>query len=110
MGIPGKRWPRGATNANERGNTDDRRKRRAWLLLTYESDQGPGTARCYRCGRVLDEDSLSVDRIVPGALGGKYTRDNIRPACLPCNSRTGGGVRGEDEEDFGPLKDGEVPF
>jgi hypothetical protein len=30
---------------------------------------------------------------VPGAHGGRYTHGNIRPACGPCNSETGGAVR-----------------
>lgn len=60
--------------------------------------------RCYRCGRLLHaevtlpdgtvvESTLTVDRIIPGAQGGKYRRDNIRPACSPCNSSTGGATR-----------------
>lgn len=59
------------------------------MLKTYESNKGPGTCRCYRCGVVLREATLTIDRIVPGCLGGRYTRDNIRPACLRCNSQTG---------------------
>ena len=34
--------------------------------------------------------NTAVDRIVPGAEGGRYVRGNIRPMCGPCNSRTGG--------------------
>ena len=36
---------------------------------------------------------LTVDRIVPGCQGGRYVRTNIRPACGPCNSETGGRTR-----------------
>lgn len=49
--------------------------------------------RCYRCGDLLTEDTVTVDRIIPGCKGGTYRRDNIRPACGPCNSETGGGLR-----------------
>jgi len=35
---------------------------------------------------------LTVDRIVPGVLGGTYRRNNIRPACGTCNSETGGAL------------------
>lgn len=45
------------------------------------------TARCYRCGALVHDGTLSVDRIRPG---GPYSRDNIRPACDDCNSVTGG--------------------
>lgn len=48
--------------------------------------------RCYRCGTVLTEDSLTIDRITPGAEGGTYTDANIRPACGTCNSATGGAL------------------
>lgn len=49
--------------------------------------------RCYRCGVLLTVDTVTVDRIIPGAKGGTYRRSNIRPACGPCNSETGGAVR-----------------
>jgi 5-methylcytosine-specific restriction endonuclease McrA len=78
---------RGTTNRNARGNTADRAARRAFLLANF----GNGTtAPCYRCGIELTNDTITVDRIVPGRDGGRYTRDNIRPACAPCNSETGG--------------------
>jgi hypothetical protein len=57
--------------------------------------------RCYRCGTLLSADTLTVDRIFPGILGGLYRtvlRDkrekvtNIRPACGPCNEKTGGAL------------------
>lgn len=50
--------------------------------------------RCYRCGVLLTVETVTVDRIKPGCQGGTYRRDNIRPACGPCNSSTGGAVRG----------------
>jgi len=64
------------------------------LLKTYESDQ-PGFCRCYRCGELLDDSTVTVDRIVPGCLGGRYVRTNIRPACSACNSETGGALASE---------------
>lgn len=41
--------------------------------------------RCYRCGRLLIFETLTVDRIIPGKKGGTYRRNNIRPACGTCN-------------------------
>jgi len=67
--------------------------RKFWLLRVWESNMGPGTCRCYRCGCILTLSTLTVDRIEPGAMGGRYTRDNIRPACVLCNSSTGARVR-----------------
>lgn len=57
------------------------------------------TCRCYRCGVLLWFGTMTVDRIHPGwkktkkwPKGGTYVRTNIRPACLSCNSETGGGM------------------
>lgn len=99
--------PRGTTNGNDRGSTTSRRNRRAWLMLNWVSDL-PGFVRCYRCGCLLhnpddpemlrlgvDSKPLSVDRITPGCQGGTYRRTSIRPACLRCNSSTGGRTRGK---------------
>lgn len=98
---------RGTSNADARGSSTARRNRRAWLVKTYESDI-KGLTRCYRCGCLLiNPDSvpfgtdglgpnirlLTVDRIIPGCRGGRYVRENIRPACGPCNSETGGSLR-----------------
>lgn len=85
---------RGTSNTNARGSSRDRAARRRYLLESYQSDAGPGTCRCYRCGRVLTIHTVTVDRIRPGCLGGRYVRANIRPACSRCNSATGGRTRG----------------
>lgn len=53
---------------------------------------GIPACRCYRCGRLLTVDTVTVDRIIPGCQGGTYRRNNIRPACGPCNSETGGAL------------------
>lgn len=83
---------RGTTNRNARGSSYSRRRRREWLVKTFESNR-PGMCRCYRCGRLLDESTVTVDRIRPGCRGGTYARGNIRPACAKCNSETGGATR-----------------
>lgn len=84
---------RGTTNTNVRGNTEDRRRRKLYLLVTYAADvdlNGECACRCYRCGELLTFDTVTVDKIVPQCCGGTYVRTNIRPACGPCNSKTGG--------------------
>lgn len=81
---------RGTTNRNERGSSEDRRRRRSWLLERF----GDGVqAPCWRCGALLTMTTITVDRITPGCRGGRYVRTNIRPACGPCNSETGGRER-----------------
>lgn len=107
---------RGTSNGNARGCSEDRRRRREWLVETYRADVDvliisweiftclrPSTqyptavpaCRCYRCGKLLTVDTVTVDRIIPGCQGGTYRRNNIRPACGPCNSETGGAQRGK---------------
>ena len=97
---------RGTTNGNDRGNNADRRRRREWLVEAYRADtdeviwvtEGDGgyetvpACRCYRCGILLTVDTVTVDRIVPGCLGGTYAHNNIRPACSNCNTETGAGL------------------
>jgi hypothetical protein len=78
---------RGTSNGNRRGGSKDRAIRRQWLVTTF----GDGhLCHCYRCDLVLTVDTVSPDRIVLGADGGTYRRDNIRPACGTCQSVTGG--------------------
>jgi hypothetical protein len=106
---------RGTTNGNARGGSDERRRRREWLVQTFRANvdvirielfHGPITVevvkgtegaepacRCYRCGVLLVADTLTVDRIRPGCQGGTYARTNIRPACGTCNSSTGATTR-----------------
>lgn len=58
--------------------------------FTVPHGEGATACRCYRCGTLLTVDTVTVDRIVPKVHGGTYRRSNIRPACLRCNSSTGG--------------------
>ena len=83
---------RGTSNSNERGSSYGRRRRRDWVMENFASDV-PKHVRCYRCGDLLNDDTLTIDRIKPGCRGGRYTRDNIRPCCGTCNSSTGATTR-----------------
>lgn len=67
----------------------DRRSDEPWPI---ELGLGVPACRCYRCGTLLTVDTVTVDRIIPGCKGGTYRRNNIRPACGPCNSLTGGAL------------------
>lgn len=83
---------RGCSNRNDRGSVEDRRRRKAFLLEVYAADvqlDGQPACRCYRCGCLLTAATITVDRIKPKAHGGTYRRDNIRPACDPCNVKRG---------------------
>ncbi len=41
--------------------------------------------RCAYCGERVEE--ITMDHVVPISRGGPHTRDNVVPACRPCNSR-----------------------
>ena len=103
---------RGTTNGNARGGSDDRRRRREWLVQTFRADadvivvpleppvttatlvgMGEPACRCYRCGVLLTVNTVTADRIKPGCQGGTYRRENLRPACQHCNSLTGATTR-----------------
>lgn len=80
---------RSTSNGNSTGSSYTRRRRRQWLVDTY----GDGTTCVCSfegCEAVLTVDNVSVDRYpIPGIEGGTYRRDNIRPSCLPCNTKHG---------------------
>lgn len=49
-------------------------------------------SHCEYCGRPADKwQYLTVDRIVPGAAGGRYDPANITGACMRCNFDKGSG-------------------
>lgn len=65
---------------------------RGWLLEDYRAEvdlDGRPAVRCARCQKILDLDTMTIDRIIPGAYGGRYIRSNTQPACKPCNSVMG---------------------
>ena len=43
--------------------------------------------RCQYCGA---KDDLTFDHVIPRALGGRTTWENVVAACAPCNLRKGG--------------------
>jgi hypothetical protein len=64
---------------DKRGNTKNRRARKQWLLTT---EFGGSVGKCVHCERELTIFTVEADRIIPG---GSYRRENIWPACGPCN-------------------------
>lgn len=86
--------PRGTSNSNARGSTRDRRARKLWLLVTFDTDLGPEVARCalrchQDCHGTVTYETMQVDRKVSQLHGGTYRRENIQPSCPPCNHQKG---------------------
>lgn len=69
-----------------RGSSYHRRLRKAWLLRFFGTGR---RCRCHWCGKWLTFRTVTVDRLLPGAEGGKYVHWNIVPACLVCNQGRG---------------------
>jgi len=88
---------RGTSNTNARGNAEQRRRRKVWLLETFGDGE---TVPCaFECGRMLTLATITVDRFpIPGCDGGTYRRGNIRAACGTCNYSHGGSVRSEKSD------------
>lgn len=88
------------TNSREpnsaRGNSVDRRRRKLWLLTPEAGWGGDGaTVPCseFDCGSILTVETMFVDRIIPGALGGRYVKGNVKPHCATCSHRQGWVIR-----------------
>jgi 5-methylcytosine-specific restriction endonuclease McrA len=75
---------------DHRGSAASRRARKLWLLgaledrtLGWAPFDGNGTeVPCVFCRELLTFATVEADRIVPG---GSYRRENVQPACRPCN-------------------------
>lgn len=82
---------------DKRGSNADRRRRRIWLLAHFDKDLGPDKCRCWLqisevCTQELTIRTITVDRI---NAGGSYARDNIQPACRPCQNKQGALITAE---------------
>lgn len=76
-----------------RGNSTDRARRTQHLLNEF----GDGVhCLCVYCGTQLSCRTLTQDRIVSGAQGGRYILANLLPACWPCN-------RSREDSDLGII-------
>lgn len=84
---------RGTSNADDRGSSYARRQRKRNLL--ERDGTGPdGVALCATCPTLVDFETMTVDRIVPGCEGGRYgppsDTSNCRIQCERCAPRQGG--------------------
>lgn len=70
--------------SDDRKNANLFNKRRWVRDIVMERDGH----RCRACGRL---DSLTLDHVIPVALGGENSITNLQILCRPCNSRKGEG-------------------
>ena len=95
---------RSTSNSNSRGSAKQRRARKQWLLDQYGDGKYAPCAmekHAASCPGRVDFDSLTVDRWpISGVDGGRYIRDNIRPAYGPCNYADGGKVGAKRARDL----------
>ena len=56
------------------------RKTRWWQQKT-------ASGKCHYCGAVSPLKELTMDHLMPLAMGGGSTKDNLVPACKACNSK-----------------------
>ena len=77
---------------NPRENTMSRKEqeilrdiKRRWAIQCSN-----GELFCFLCGKQIKPgDKYNADHWIPRALGGKTNEENIKPACVSCNSRKG---------------------
>jgi 5-methylcytosine-specific restriction endonuclease McrA len=91
-GDPGRNGVGSVSNSYEpsRGNSKDRRRRKLWVLREFGDGE---LTTCTFCAVPLLYEDLSLDRIIPGCLGGTYAYDNVRPSCIPCACAQGADYR-----------------
>lgn len=56
----------------------------ASTLTSEEWAEIKATGSCMYCGR--SDVALTMDHVIPLSRGGAHTKDNVVPACKPCNS------------------------
>lgn len=68
-----------------------RRQTAASLLADFTDEQWQSALEAFgnRCAYCGGEYKLSRDHVVPVSAGGAYTKSNIVPACIYCNSSKG---------------------
>ena len=77
---------------NLRENTMSRKEReilkdikRRWAIQCSN-----GELFCFLCGKQIKPgDKYNADHWIPSVLGGKTNEENLKPACVSCNSRKG---------------------
>ena len=64
----------------EKARAREMRKTRWWQQKT-------SSGMCYYCGAVVGPKELTMDHLVPLAMGGRSNRSNLVPSCKVCNTK-----------------------
>ncbi|NIO07587.1 MAG: HNH endonuclease [Deltaproteobacteria bacterium] len=76
----------GLNLASEEEIQRERQKARA-LRSTQWWKRKRSNGVCHYCGEKFPARELTMDHLVPIALGGKSTKGNVVPSCKNCNSK-----------------------
>lgn len=85
-----RKYKKSAKGKAARRREEAKRRSKEWKIpnrLTAEDWQCILVAYNFRCAYCGSRDRLSQDHYMPLALGGTHTKDNVIPACLPCNHK-----------------------
>ena len=64
----------------EKAKARELRKSRWWQQKT-------SSCTCYYCGKKVAFKELTMDHLLPLAMGGRSTKDNLVPSCKSCNNK-----------------------
>ncbi len=64
----------------EKAKARELRKTRWWQQKTADN-------RCHYCDNKVPFKELTMDHLVPLAMGGRSTKDNLVPCCKTCNNK-----------------------
>lgn len=56
-----------------------------WEIYSFEAGTGR-RVECCHCGKHLTLDEMSIEHLLPMALGGRNEASNLLPSCVPCNN------------------------
>ena len=70
----------GSQTRLEKAKARELRQSRWWKNIV-------ATGVCHYCGRKVPQEDLTMDHVVPLALGGKSEKTNIVPCCKDCNTK-----------------------
>lgn len=81
--------PKGLEAANRSNTKRKRLKGQVPCTLTLKEWQAIKEAYGHRCAYCGEKKRLTQDHVIPLTKGGHHTKENVVPACGPCNAKKG---------------------